>query len=124
MRWLATLGAQECAGLAAEDGAALNARAGGGGQRSAQGQGEPEGLVELGQTVPTRSLQDVGQDAQRARRCGRSWNDRQPNERLRRGDERLAAAGRTASNFIAIAYFRMSKLMHLSAHPFSPAAAK
>ena len=36
-----------------------------------------------------------------------------------------AARGfRTASNFIAIAYLRMSKLKHLPAHPFAPALAK
>jgi hypothetical protein len=31
---------------------------------------------------------------------------------------------RTASNFISIAYLRMSKLKHLPAHPFTPALAK
>ena len=36
-----------------------------------------------------------------------------------------AARGfRTAGNFIAIAYLRMSKLKHLPAHPLARAAAK
>ena len=38
--------------------------------------------------------------------------------------KRAARGFRTATNFIAIAYLRMSKLKHLPAHPFSPAAAK
>ncbi len=38
--------------------------------------------------------------------------------------KRAARGFRTAGNFIAIAYLRMSKLAHLPAHPFSPAPAK
>jgi len=38
--------------------------------------------------------------------------------------KRAARGYRTASNFIAIAYLRMSKLKHLPAHPFAPALAK
>ena len=38
--------------------------------------------------------------------------------------KRAARGFRTASNFIAIAYLRMSKLTHLPAHPFSPVPAK
>ena len=38
--------------------------------------------------------------------------------------KRAARGFRTAANFIAIAYLRMSKLTHLPAHPFSPAAAR
>ena len=38
--------------------------------------------------------------------------------------KRAARGFRTASNFIAIAYLRMSKLKHLPAHPFAPASAK
>jgi transposase len=38
--------------------------------------------------------------------------------------KRAARGFRTASNFIAIAYLRMSKLKHLPAHPFAPARAK
>jgi len=38
--------------------------------------------------------------------------------------KRAARGFRTAANFIAIAYLRMSKLAHLPAHPFSPATAK
>jgi transposase len=38
--------------------------------------------------------------------------------------KRAARGFRTAGNFIAIAYLRMSKLTHLPAHPFSPAPAK
>ena len=38
--------------------------------------------------------------------------------------KRAARGLRTASNFIAIAYLRMSKLKHLPAHPFAPAMAK
>jgi len=38
--------------------------------------------------------------------------------------KRAARGFRTATNFIAIAYLRMSKLKHLPAHPFSPAAPK
>ena len=38
--------------------------------------------------------------------------------------KRAARGFRTASNFIAIAYLRMSKLQHLPAHPFAPAMAK
>lgn len=38
--------------------------------------------------------------------------------------KRAARGFRTASNFIAIAYLRMSKLKHLPAHPFAPAMAK
>jgi transposase len=38
--------------------------------------------------------------------------------------KRAARGFRTAANFISIAYLRMSKLKHLPAHPFSPAAAK
>jgi transposase len=38
--------------------------------------------------------------------------------------KRAARGYRTASNFIAIAYLRMSKLKHLPAHPFAPAMAK
>jgi transposase len=37
--------------------------------------------------------------------------------------KRAARGFRTASNFIAIAYLRMSKLKHLPAHPFAPAQA-
>jgi len=36
--------------------------------------------------------------------------------------KRAARGFRTASNFIAIAYLRLSKLSHLPAHPFAPAA--
>jgi len=38
--------------------------------------------------------------------------------------KRAARGFRTSSNFIAIAYLRMSKLKHLPAHPFAPAVAK
>ena len=38
--------------------------------------------------------------------------------------KRAARGFRTAANFIAIAYLRMSKLKHLPAHPFAPALAK
>jgi transposase len=38
--------------------------------------------------------------------------------------KRAARGFRTAANFIAIAYLRMSKLKHLPAHPFPPAPAK
>jgi transposase len=38
--------------------------------------------------------------------------------------KRAARGFRTATNFIAIAYLRMSKLTHLPDHPFSPANAK
>lgn len=38
--------------------------------------------------------------------------------------KRAARGFRTAPNFIAIAYLRMSKLTHLPAHPFAPAAPK
>ena len=38
--------------------------------------------------------------------------------------KRAARGFRTASNFIAIAYLRMSKLKHLPAHPLAPAAPK
>ena len=38
--------------------------------------------------------------------------------------KRAARGFRTASNFIAIAYLRMSRLRHLPAHPFAPALAK
>lgn len=38
--------------------------------------------------------------------------------------KRAARGFRTARNFIAIAYLRMSKLKQLPAHPFAPAAAK
>ena len=38
--------------------------------------------------------------------------------------KRAARGFRTAANFIAIAYLRMSKLKHLPAHPFAPAMAK
>jgi transposase len=38
--------------------------------------------------------------------------------------KRAARGFRTSANFIAIAYLRMSKLKHLPAHPFAPAAAK
>lgn len=38
--------------------------------------------------------------------------------------KRAARGFRTSGNFIAIAYLRMSKLKHLPAHPFAPAAAK
>lgn len=38
--------------------------------------------------------------------------------------KRAARGFRTAANFIAIAYLRMSKLKHLPAHPFSPAGTK
>jgi transposase len=38
--------------------------------------------------------------------------------------KRAARGFRTASNFIAIAYLRMSKLKHLPAHPFGPAAVR
>lgn len=38
--------------------------------------------------------------------------------------KRAARGFRTAGNFIAIAYLRMSKLRHLPAHPFAPASAK
>lgn len=37
--------------------------------------------------------------------------------------KRAARGFRTATNFIAIAYLRMSKLKHLPAHPFAPARA-
>ncbi len=38
--------------------------------------------------------------------------------------KRAARGFRTSANFIAIAYLRMSKLKHLPASPFVPAAAK
>jgi transposase len=38
--------------------------------------------------------------------------------------KRAARGLRTATNFIAIAYLRMSKLKHLPAHPFAPATTK
>jgi transposase len=38
--------------------------------------------------------------------------------------KRAARGFRTSTNFIAIAYLRMSKLKHLPAHPFAPAVAK
>lgn len=38
--------------------------------------------------------------------------------------KRAARGFRTSSNFIAIAYLRMSKLKHLPAHPFAPVPAK
>ncbi len=38
--------------------------------------------------------------------------------------KRAARGFRTAANFIAIAYLRMSKLKHLPSHPFAPAPAK
>ena len=38
--------------------------------------------------------------------------------------KRAARGFRTASNFIAIAYLRMSKLKHLPAHPFALARAE
>ena len=38
--------------------------------------------------------------------------------------KRAARGFRTATNFIAIAYLRMSKLKHLPTHPFAPAASK
>jgi hypothetical protein len=38
--------------------------------------------------------------------------------------KRAARGYSTASNFIAIAYLRMSKLKHLPAHPFAQALAK
>jgi len=38
--------------------------------------------------------------------------------------KRAARGFRTATNFIAIAYLRMSKLKHLPAHPFAPVALK
>jgi transposase len=38
--------------------------------------------------------------------------------------KRAARGFRTSANFIAIAYLRMSKLKHLPASPFAPAAAK
>lgn len=38
--------------------------------------------------------------------------------------KRAAKGFRTANNFIAVAYLRMSKLTHLPAHPFNPAVAK
>ena len=38
--------------------------------------------------------------------------------------KRAARGFRTATNFIAIAYLRMSKLNHLPAHPFALAAPK
>ena len=38
--------------------------------------------------------------------------------------KRAARGFRTATNFIAIAYLRMSELKHLPAHPFAPATAK
>jgi transposase len=37
--------------------------------------------------------------------------------------KRAARGFRTASNFIAIAYLRMSRLKHLPAHPFASATA-
>jgi hypothetical protein len=38
--------------------------------------------------------------------------------------KRAARGFRTSRNFIAIAYLRMSKLKHLPASPFAPAAAR
>jgi transposase len=38
--------------------------------------------------------------------------------------KRAARGFRTAKNFIAVAYLRMSKLTHMPAHPFTPAVAK
>jgi len=38
--------------------------------------------------------------------------------------KRAARGFRTSRNFIAIAYLRMSKLMHLPGHPFAPARAR
>jgi len=38
--------------------------------------------------------------------------------------KRAARGFRTADNFIAIAYLRMSKLAHLPAHPFTQAVAR
>lgn len=43
---------------------------------------------------------------------------------LQQQAKRAAKGFRTATNFIAIAYLRMSKLKHLPAHPVSAAGAK
>ena len=37
--------------------------------------------------------------------------------------KRAARGFRTSKNFIAVAYLRLSRLKHLPAHPFAPAAA-
>ena len=84
---------EECAGVAAEDGAARGLCARRGQQRSAGSARRLERLAELGQALPARAVQEAGQDDHRARRGRRAGNDRQPIQRLRRGDERFAAAG-------------------------------
>jgi len=68
--------------------------------------------------------------SQRAEDIVRGMTDSRSNafveamNRLLQQAKRAARGFRTATNFIAIAYLRMSEPKHLPAHPSSPASAK
>ena len=89
----AALHAQECAGMAAEDGAARGVCARPGTQQRRAGRHRSARLAELGPALPARAVQEVGHHHQAALRRGGARHDRQPQQRVRGGDERVAAAG-------------------------------
>ena len=84
---------QERAGVAAEDGAARGVRTGHSAQQHRTGRIRPQGLAELGAALSARAVQEAGRHAQGAVRRGGARHGRSPQQRLRRGDERAAAAG-------------------------------
>ena len=92
----AALHAQECAGVAPEDGTARGLRQCSGGQRQGACQQGIEGLAELGAAQPPGAVPQTGQDLERTIRGGRARDAGQSQQRLCGGHERLAAAGQAS----------------------------
>jgi transposase len=126
----AALGAQERAGLAAAHGAARGLRAGPAAQqRRASGQ-RSDGLDELGRRCRLEPFKKLAATIkERFDAVVRGMLDHRSNafvesmNGLLQQAKRAARGYRTAKNFIAIAYLRLSRLKNLPAHPFSAAAA-
>lgn len=84
--------------------------------------------MELGNSVSPGAVQETGQHLEVALgRCGARLLDNHSNayvegmNGLLQQAKRAARGFRTATNFIAIAYLRMSKLKHLPNNPLEPA---
>ena len=122
----AALGLEECARMAAKDGAAGGLRARRSRQQPAAGHEGAQGLAALGQTQPAGTIQETGSHDHRAYRRRRARRDRQPVQCFCRSHKRSTAQARraargfrTASTFIAIAYLPIFKLKLLPHHPFA-----
>jgi hypothetical protein len=90
-------------------------------------------LAELGYAVPPGSVQEVGQDLEGELGWGgvvRGMLDSRSNayveamNGLLQQVKRAVRGFRTATNFIAVAYLRMSKLRHMPSNPLQPATPK